>query len=261
MMPMFFSLSRGLLRARCFELGVLIFATLFCWAPARATSAVALLDSKNHRVVIAADCRVAHQDGSASECKIIDEPGCTAAMAGLYWEETTTFHLRKLVIAACRFPGNLRDKAEAFLRASKTSYERAARHIRDVDPIEFHETTENKPTEVIFAGIEKGRLTLFVRGLVADSRGNVTVERYETSDRVDSSLGFFAGLNLHIREYVGSHREWVNEDFLTAARKFVEMEIMANPELAGPPVSEIEIDGQGTVRWISRGACDTREPD
>jgi hypothetical protein len=191
-MPISFSLSRGFLQARCVEVGVLIFATLFCWAPAGATSAVALLDSKNHRVVIAADCRVAHQDGSESECKIIDEPGCTAAMAGLYWEETTTFRLSKLVTAACRFPGNLRDKAEAFLRQSKMQYERAARHIREVDPIEFHKTTENKPTEVIFAGIEKGRLTLFVRGFVADSRGSVTVERYETTDKAHSSLGFFA---------------------------------------------------------------------
>jgi hypothetical protein len=39
------------------------------------------------------------------------------------------------------------------------------------------------------------------------------------------------------------------------------MEIEANPDVAGPPISELEIDDRGTVHWISRGACDAREGD
>ena len=60
--------------------------TLLLPAPAAATSVVALIDNTNHRVVIAADCRVNGRLASLSECKIIEEPGCTVAIAGLYRE-------------------------------------------------------------------------------------------------------------------------------------------------------------------------------
>lgn len=56
--------------------------TLFLPAIATATSVVALIDNINHRVVIAADCCVNRQLASLSQCKIIDKPGCTVAMAG-----------------------------------------------------------------------------------------------------------------------------------------------------------------------------------
>jgi len=127
--------------------------TLLLPALATATSVVALVDKTNHRVVIAADCRVNREVDSLSECKIITEPGCTVAIAGLYEEKTTAFHLRQLADVACRYPGDLRAKAEAFLRFSRIPYERAIRHIRDADPSDFGRTIENKPTEVIFAGL------------------------------------------------------------------------------------------------------------
>jgi hypothetical protein len=65
----------------------LITGTLFLPALANATSVVALIDNTNHRLVIAADCRVNRQLASLSECKIIDKPGCAVAMAGLYEEK------------------------------------------------------------------------------------------------------------------------------------------------------------------------------
>ena len=235
--------------------------TLLLPAPATATSVVALVDKTNHRVVIAADCRVNREVDSLSECKIITEPGCTVAIAGLYEEKTTAFHLRQLAAAACRDPGDLRAKAEAFLGFSKIPYERAVRHIRAADPSYFGRTIENKPTEVIFAGLQEGHLTLFVRGLVSDSKGRVTTERYESADIANSSIGYFAGLNRRIQEHVDSRKQWESLGYPAVARQFVEMEIEANPDLAGPPISELEIDDRGTVHWISRGACDAREGD
>jgi hypothetical protein len=173
----------------------------------------------------------------------------------------TAFSLRRFVDAACRYHGDLREKAEAFLRLSRKSYEAAVRHIRETDPGEFSRTIENRPTEVIFAGLLKGHVTLFVRGFVSDSQGKITTERYESSDTPNSSLGYFVGLNGHIRERVKPFSQWERLGYAEAARRFVEMEISANPDLAGPPISELEIDDHGTVHWISRGACDTRESD
>jgi hypothetical protein len=112
----------------------------------------------NHRVVIATDCRVNRQLASLSQCKIIDKPGCTVAMAGLYEEKATAFHLRQLAEAACQYPGDLRAKAEAFLRFSKIPYERAIRQIRDADPSDFGRTVEHKANEVILAGLKNDRL-------------------------------------------------------------------------------------------------------
>ena len=147
------------------------------------------------------------------------------------------------------------------MRLSKTPYERAVRHIRDTDASDFHRTLENKPTEVIFAGLQGNHLALLVRGLVSDINGRVTTERYESADAAKSSIGYFVGLNRHIREHVSSHGQWERLGYPAAARQFVEMEIRANPDLAGPPISELEIDSRGTVRWISRGACDASETD
>jgi hypothetical protein len=233
--------------------------TLFLPAVATATSVVALIDNTNHRVVIAADCRVNRQLASVSQCKIIDKPGCTVAMAGLYEEKTTAFHLRQLAEAACQYPGDLRARAEAFLRLSRIPYERAIHHIRDADPSDFGRTVENKATEVIFAGIQNGQIALIVRGLVVNSAGRVSVERSESIAPSYSRVGYFLGLNGHIRAHVKSHPDWAKGDYVKLAHQFVEMEVEAHPDLAGPPISELEIDEEGHVHWLDKGACDNGE--
>ena len=234
--------------------------TLFLPAVATATSVVALIDNTNHRVVIATDCRVNRQLASVSQCKIIDKPGCTVAMAGLYEEKTTAFHLRQLAEAACQYPGDLRARADAFLRLSRIPYERAIRHIRDADPSDFGRTVENKATEVIFAGIQDGHIALIVRGLKVNSAGRVTVERSESTAPSYSRVGYFLGLNGHIRAHVKSHPDWAKGDYVKLAHRFVEMEVEAHPDLAGPPISELEIDEEGHVHWLDKGACDSSEP-
>jgi hypothetical protein len=233
----------------------------FLPATATATSVVALIDKGNHSVVIAADCRVNRPGSWVSECKILEEPGCTVAIAGLYRESATVFNLRELVAAACRYPGDLREKAEAFLQLSKKPYEAAVQHIRNADPREFRQMIVDKPTEVIFGGLFRGHLALFVRGIVSDSNGKIRMERYESSDASGSPIGYFAGLNRDIQQEVEHDSQWVRQGYREAARRFVEKQISANPDLAGPPISELEIDSRGAVHWISRGACESREAD
>jgi hypothetical protein len=119
----------------------------------------------------------------------MEGPGCTVAIADLYQETASGFNLLKLVDDACQYPGELREKAEAFVRFSKGPHEAAVCHIRDSDRDEFSRTIENKPTEVIFAGVLKGHLALFVRGFVSDAKGRFATERYESSDTPNSSIG------------------------------------------------------------------------
>jgi len=227
----------------------------------RATSIVALVDDMEHRLVIAADCRVLRGSGPASDCKIIVEPGCVVAVAGLYQEAGAGFKLRQFVRAACQEPGDLRSKAEAFVRISRKPYERAVRSIREKQPADFAQTVANKPTEVVFAGIQNGRVALMVRGLEADLAGRIRVERYESIAPSYPRTGYFLGLNGHIRAYVRAHPDWVRGDYAAAAHRFVEMEIAAHPDLAGPPISELEIDQYGHVHWLDKGMCNIRESD
>jgi hypothetical protein len=240
-------------------LAFLMTGIMFLPALADATSVVALVDNVNHRVVIATDCRVNRQLASLSRCKIIDKPGCTVAMAGLYEEKTTAFHLRQLAEAACQYPGDLRARADAFLRFSRIPYERAIRHIRDEDPDDFGRTVENKATEVIFAGIQNGQIALIVRGLLVNSAGRISVERSESTAPSYARVGYFLGLNGHIRAHVKSHPDWAKGDYVKLAHRFVEMEVEAHPDLAGPPISELEIDEEGHVHWLDKGACDSGE--
>lgn len=224
-----------------------------------ATSVVALIDHSNDRVVIAADCLVKQTDGSIEKCKIVEEPDCVVAMAGLYEEAPAGFHLRQLVHAACQQAGDLREKAEAFLRMSREPYEVAVRSIREGQAAIFAQTVANKPTEVVFAGIQDGRVALIVRGLVADSNGKIGVERFESIAPSYARAGYFLGLNGHIRAHLKSHPDWAKEDYVKLAHRFVEMEVEAHPDLAGPPISELQIDKDGHVHWVEKGACDGGE--
>ncbi len=226
-----------------------------------ATSVVALIDRANHRLVIAADCRVNRGTRQVSACKIIQEPGCTTAMAGLYEEGNSEFHLREYIHAACQEPGDLRAKAEAFVRIARMPYERAVKGMRESQHADFVKTIANKPTEVVFAGIQNGEPGLIVRGLEADSSGRISVERLESTSPDYARIGYFIGLNGHIRAYIKSHPDWGKDDYAKLAPGFVELEIEAHPDLAGLPVSALEIDNRGIVGWLEKGVCDARQSD
>jgi hypothetical protein len=220
-----------------------------------ATSVVALVDRANNKLVIAADCRVDRGSGSRLGCKIINEPGCVVAIAGLYAEKSSGFDLRALVQRACHVPGNLQSKAEAFVETARAPYEAAIRRIREVSAQDFARTTVNQPTEVIFAGVQDGQVALVVRGFIADSEARVEVERFDNVGPENPGLGYFLGLNERIRTYINSHPDWTKMGYSKAARRFVEMEILAHSEFAGPPISEVEIDSKGRLKWLSLGAC------
>ena len=96
---------------------------------------------------------------------------------------------------------------------------------------------------------------------MADSSGRVSAEQFESTAPPYTGTGFFLGLNGHIRAYVKSHPDWENEDFTKIACQFVEMEIAAHPNLAGPPISELEIDNEGKVLWLAQGECAPSQAD
>lgn len=55
--------------------------------------------------------------------------------------------------------------------------------------------------------------------------------------------------------YLQNHPDWANRiDIVLAVKAFLQLEVDANPEAVGPPISILEID-QGKMCWIARGEC------
>jgi hypothetical protein len=223
------------------------------------TTVVALLDTKNRRITIAADCLVTKHgvgaiSGSSIECKILVKPDCVVAISGLYTHRPVQYDLRKIVAQACDSNGDLLAKADFFSRTAGVPFQTAMLWYLKNDPTYFTRELAQKSTEVIFAGVVKGKLTLIAIGLIANEAGVVRIERYV------ESTGYFMGLNDHILEYLNTNPKANKTADLTLARQLVELEMKNHPTLAGPPVSEVVLDEKGSVHWISRGACVKKEP-
>jgi len=140
---------------------------------------------------------------------------------------------------------------------SRQFFQRAVAAIREGRPADFSKTIANKPTEVVFAGIQNENLALVVRGLVADWSGKIHIERFESTAPRYPRLGYFIGLNGHIRSYLRTHPNWIRDDYRELARRLVQLEIEAHPDIAGPPTSELQIEKDGEVHWLDKGACDS----
>lgn len=226
----------------------------------QATSIVALFDTDRHGLVIAADCRVNRESGYRTGCKIIRELDCVAALAGLFSDGSSGFRLAELASAACRHPGSLREKADAFVDLSKGPYERAIRYAHLSRPVRRLELMPGT-TQVLFAGASNGHLAILVREFSLDQTGKVVVTSYGTTDRDTSRIGYFLGVNQHIRAYIRSNPQWELAGAAASARELVELEIAAHPDLAGPPVSVIQIGRDGHVHWLDKGSCGSTNPD
>jgi len=183
--------------------------------------------------------------------------GCVVAIAGLYEEPTSDFHLGQIVRAACAQSGSLRERADAFLKMSRKPYRAAVLKLREEKKSNPYGRLADEEVQTVFAGIQDGHLALMVRGLRMDEAGKMISESLETSAPDYVRIGFFLGLNRRIRSYVGNYPDWeADSDLATLASRFVKMEIEAHPGLAGLPISELELDHDGNVRWIAKGACD-----
>jgi hypothetical protein len=227
--------------------------------PVRATTLVALIDPWHHRVVVAADSLLLFKvAGTRTQtCKIILKPGCTFGMAGLFYKEYPVFHLQEMAEQACAAPGDLRDKADAFLDLSKDPVTDVAQYLRQNEPDFYGELTNSNGGElimVVFAGPQAGSASIFARGYKLDTNGGLVPVSLDVSEN-NNGGGFFGGANGQIAAYLKTHPNWQQMDTVKAARKFVQMEIKAHPEWVGPPVSVMTINRLDEQKWTNPGVC------
>jgi hypothetical protein len=227
--------------------------------PVLATTVVALIDQRHHRVVVAADSLLLYKVAGTSTqtCKIIAKPGCTFGMAGLFYKEYPVFHLQELAEQACEVPGGLRQKADAFLDVAKNPVMDVAQYLRQNEPDFYGELTNSNGGElimVVFAGPEAGSPTVFARGYKLDANGGLVPVSLDVSED-NNGAGFFGGANQQIAAYLKSHPNWQQMDTVKAARQFVQMEIKARPDWVGPPVSVVSINRLDQQKWTNPGVC------
>jgi hypothetical protein len=222
------------------------------------TTVVALIDKKHHRVVLAADSlmRRTYAGTTFQQCKIVRQPECAFAMAGLLNKETPPLHLKDLAETACGLPGDLLEKADGFMELAKGPVTTVAQFLRVNEPKFYAHTVAASNGELVmvaFAGAQKGNPSIFVRGFRIDNQGGLTPISYSVV--APNDLGFFAGFTESIAAYVKANPHWTKMDRVSAARKFLQIEIAAHPEGVGPPLSILTIDKLDRVKWISPGLC------
>jgi len=236
-----------------------IFVLLFS-IPALATTVVALIDRFHHRAVIAADSLLIYKvAGTTTQtCKIVAKQGCTFGMAGLFYKEYPVFHLQELAEEACGLPGDLRHKADSFLEIAKDPVMTVAQYLEQREPQFYAELTNSNGGElviVVFAGTEAGDASIFARGYKLDGNGGITPVSLDVTEG-NNGAGFFGGATAQIASYIKTHPGWEQMDKISAARKFVQMEIKARPEWVGPPVSVLTINHLDQQKWINPGVCE-----
>ena len=246
-------------RQRLFALVTGAVVCSFLCAPLSATTLLALIDRKHHRVVLAADSLLRFSTSRPPEqtCKIVAQPQCVFGMAGLFEKQYPVFRLRDLAEQACSVPQDLHQRADAFLEVAQRPVIEVARYLRDNEPEFYRGLTSTHGGElvmVLFAGTDRGNLVIYARGYKLDSNGAVVPVSTDILENT-GGIGFFAGANLAIADYMKTHKKWPKMDAVAAAKKFVEVEEQAHPEWVGPPVSIVTVNKLDEQKWIEPGEC------
>jgi hypothetical protein len=222
------------------------------------TTTIVLLDRSKNRIVLAADSLIRIGKKRGRECKIVSNSNCTFLMAGIFSKPRPNFDLKKLAQSACEQPGDLRGKADAFLDTAGRPVMELVQYLHNEEPEYYmnNVATEKDFIVVIFVGTNQGQLAAFPRGYRVDKGGAVRSFKEElTYDKPETGAGFFGGSNAHVTAYVNAHPKWRTIDYTKAAKRFVQLEIDANPNEVGQPISVATVDWLGNLHWVEQGVC------
>ncbi len=259
-LALFLNRLRSRFRRTLLPLALSVLSGLLVSVPLRATTVLALIDKKHHRVVLAGDSLLHYKlaDESVPMCKLVATPGCTFGMAGLLYKQYPAFQLKELADQACNLNGDLLHRADAFLDIAREPVTAVASYLRQNERRFYTELLNNSGGEfviVIFAGTQKGQSAIFARGFKLAADGGIQPLSVDVTED-QQGIGFFAGANQEIAAYVKANKKWQKMDKVAAARKFVQLEIDAHPAWVGPPVSILTVNHLDQEKWVSKGVCE-----
>lgn len=253
------------LTRRSSKLLAILAAVAFLLNPvlAEATTVVALIDQRHHRVVLAVDGMVeqVYAGTTDQQCKLVVQPACAFAMAGFLDKQQPHFNLQELGEAACQLPGSLKDKADGFARIAGEPVNSIAAYLRENEPKFYTDTFNRNGGEfayVVFAGVENGTPVAYARGFKIAADGSIKPVASDITG--EGATGFFAGFNDRIAAYLKAHKKWAHGNTVALARKLVQLEIAAHPDAVGPPISILTVDRKGKQKWAQAGVCPALPP-
>ncbi len=197
----------------------------------------------NKEIVIATDSRVvtANKRRQPDTCKIRSSGKWRFTMSGTI--STPGIDAASIVAKALRDQGTIADK---FTSIIDLLMPRFASAIKSDPKLREYAAREGAVLGIVVVGIEGGVLKLmsvsfqFRNGVVSPEIRTCPGDCY-----IDGRAGVFA-------PYADRSKFNWNEDPLTAAREFVQMEIDRDPVGIGPPIQILQINDTGHAKWINK---------
>jgi hypothetical protein len=219
-------------------------------------------------VVLGADSLVAAMGNDKGApllgCKIIQDGKVFVGVAGIFADNrgSEAYDLAK---RALRRSANMISGANQFEKLARVPFRRLIRRFRRENPTKFSKYCNNREClEVVFATIENGIPTLAVRGFLVSGRGRKV--RARPAKHVDcpgqgcptGAMQIVLGDNLEANNlFDKSPHFWRDNGLIPGMEKLINVEIAANRDDVGGPISIILLVDKKGVQWLPghQGVC------
>jgi len=204
-------------------------------------------------ILVAADAKGTRKGSNPPpQCKIQQYGSVFVAIAGVNKIESAGLDTERVVRTAVATPGPLLSKVEAFRTAASKYLFADLETVKKSNPTLYEQAYRGKRIlDVTFASMNGEMPEAVVQTFFVDGAGTLHDLRSALSDhRVLAS-----GMTSAIKSYTDQNSEWYSQlgpD--VAIRKMMQLEIAANKDAVGPPVSILKMDAVG-ARWVEQGAC------
>ena len=221
-----------------------------------ASTAVIIVD--DDRILIGADSKLQYSlAGTGAMCKINTEfKNCTFVVTGIAADRALGFDAERYANHACNAKATFAEIIQSFAAEAEPTLANVLLYKKLYEPkiYEIYLGRRNSPFAVAFAGFEKGKPIAVTVEFMLDEKG--TLSKTFRSAPVDGNL-FTLGVGDAAFQFVSDiigKPTTIFEDRPALILKLIEIEIAADPDDVGPPISILEIREQ-SHRWLEDGLC------
>ena len=239
----------------------LLLLILFCCPDCHAT--LILTACSGNGVVIAADgllLKPGQTPPSVTSCKIMQGAAdCFFAASGVQDIHSIHYDIVPIGIRACKGPGGIEDRANAFEKAAFPEVRRYVKYIKAHEPISYSFMTKSGPARISVVFVGDHPFTVAIVQYVEDGPGNMVRDKghVDVGSFVDSPSYQAVGARENAEIYHKQHSEIDKLDDVDFLRDMLldpsELET-AKPRRIGLPIAILKIDKNGP-HWIESGAC------
>jgi hypothetical protein len=192
-------------------------------------------------------------------CKIRSSNGVYFGIARIWGSPAQGFTVASFAAEALNSNSDLASRVTHFEMLLVHPLERLLMALKATDPRRFQRELEGQSAvDTLFVGFEDGYPAFLLRSFIVrdGASHSITVRiRREDCARDCSEVAYVAlGQHEAIDKALAENPEYWKIGFAEAIRKLINLEISAEPNFVGPPISILTIDKSGP-RWIEQGAC------